>query len=146
MLQKDSTKIPNKIAERRLEKCVDDYYNTINEVLEKACPKTRPQTRDHNNPWRSKHLKQKRRELNKLYRVTQVSDYDLQIWFLRSNQGLKITYFNFSKCCKGSFQTSIRKKIQKVMDTDYRGGYISTIEAIFAILQGAKATPMPLLP
>ena len=38
------------MTERKLEKCLDEYYSSINKALEKACPKKKPRIKDKNNP------------------------------------------------------------------------------------------------
>ena len=66
-LRKDTIKIPNEITERRLEKCLDDYYASINKALEKACPKKKPRVKDKNNPWWSQYLQKFRKQIKKNY-------------------------------------------------------------------------------
>ena len=56
------------MTERRLEKCLDNYYETVNKALEKACPKKKPKRKDKNNPWWNTNLHKFRKRLNKLYR------------------------------------------------------------------------------
>ena len=56
------------MTERRLEKCLDEYYMSINKALEKACPKKEPRIKDKNNPWWSNYLQKYRKQINKLYR------------------------------------------------------------------------------
>ena len=67
-LDKHEIKIPPVMTERRLEKCLDSYYTTINKSLDKACPKKAPKTKDKNNPWWTKQLTEHRRIVNRLYK------------------------------------------------------------------------------
>ena len=67
-LRNNNIKIPNEITERTLEKCLDDYYASINKAPEKACPKKKPRIKDKNNPWWSQYLQKFRKQINKLYR------------------------------------------------------------------------------
>ena len=61
-------KIPNEMTERKLEKCLDEFYSSINKALDKACPKKKPRVKDKNNPWWSLYLQKYRKQINKLYR------------------------------------------------------------------------------
>ena len=76
ILDNHPIRIPAEITESRLDKCVDKFYKSLNIALEKACPKTVPRTKDKNNPWWTKQLRENRRNLNKLYRRRNNSDED----------------------------------------------------------------------
>ena len=67
-LNKKPIKIPSETTEVRLEKCLDDYYKSIEYALNKACPKKIPKIKDKNTPWWTRQLQESRRELNRLYR------------------------------------------------------------------------------
>ena len=49
-LRKDIIRIPNEMTERKLEKCLDKYYSSINKALEKACPKKKTQNKRQKQP------------------------------------------------------------------------------------------------
>ena len=38
------------MTKRKLEKCLDEYYSSINKALEKACPKKKPRIKDKKQP------------------------------------------------------------------------------------------------
>ena len=56
------------MTERKIEKCLDKYYSSIDKALEIACPKKKPRLKDKNNPWWSLCLQKNRKQINKLYR------------------------------------------------------------------------------
>ena len=68
-LNTNSIRIPNQITERRLEKCLDSFYTSVNKALDKSTPKKYPKPRDKNNPWWTKDFTVQRRALNSLYRA-----------------------------------------------------------------------------
>ena len=55
-------------TERRLEKCLDEYYTSIDKAFIKACPKKKPASKDSNNLWWNFQLQRHRKQINKLYR------------------------------------------------------------------------------
>ena len=67
-------KIPSVMTEQRLEKCLDQYYFSIDKALKKACPLGKSKERNINNPWWTHQLQQQRTELNKLYRARKRGD------------------------------------------------------------------------
>lgn len=67
-------KIPSVMTEQRLEKCLDQYYFSIDKALKKACPLGKSKERNINNPWWTHQLQQQRTELNKLYRARKCGD------------------------------------------------------------------------
>jgi len=62
------------MTEQRLEKCLDQYYFSIDKALKKACPLGKSKERNINNPWWTHQLQQQRTELNKLYRARKRGD------------------------------------------------------------------------
>ena len=67
-LNDNPMKIPAEMTERRLEKCLDKFYTSLNNALKNSCPKRKAKTVDKNNPWWTKQFQQRRRELNRLFR------------------------------------------------------------------------------
>ena len=63
-LNANNITIPNQITERRLEKCLDSFYTSVNKALDKSTPKKQPRRRDKNNPWWTKEFTVQRRLLN----------------------------------------------------------------------------------
>ena len=51
------------MTDNRLEKCLSQWYNQINDALDKHCPKRKIKPRDLNNPWWTAKLQQMRKKL-----------------------------------------------------------------------------------
>ena len=67
-LDKRPMRLPSEMTEQRLEKCVAQFYRTMDKAIKLACPIGKIKERDQNNPWWTKQLQQQRSHLNKLYR------------------------------------------------------------------------------
>ena len=93
------------MTERRLEKCLDSYYTTINKSLDKACPKKAPKTKDKNNPWRTKQLTEHRRIVNRLYKRRLHNEECMQEYKQEEKE--------YRKACLKAKQTDWKQGVEK---------------------------------
>ena len=65
-LKMDNIRIMDSMTSCRLEKCLQQWYTQVHNVIDKHCPKRKNKPKDKNNPWWTGKLQNQRKEIKQL--------------------------------------------------------------------------------
>ena len=131
-LEGNSIRIQSEITQHRLEECLKQWYKQINNALNLAVPLKPVRLKDINNPWWTKELQRKRKDLRSVYRqkLRVPTEENKEIYRHQFNQ--------FRKECKRAKTADWRKFVEKTSD-------LSDMNTLRKILQRGRQTTLGIL-
>ena len=69
LLSQETFYEPEVVTEKKLDRCLHQFYKKLNRVLDRTCPKKKRSTRVRANLWYNKNLKEMAKRIKKAYKL-----------------------------------------------------------------------------
>ena len=104
---------PRVLTERKLDRCLQQFYKKINRVLDQVCPKKKISTKIRANVWYTKRLKEMAKIIKKAYKLSKRILGEAHVYY-------KNLVKKYKKLCKKRRRSSWRKYKETTVDNLYQ--------------------------